>query len=114
MAPEGLDREEFCYVTTKGRRTGRPHTIEIWFSARAATLYILSGEASADWVLNIQQDPAVVVKVGEHAYRGKGRIVTDDDEAAFAREAVPIKYAHREDGLEEWAITALPMAIDLG
>ena len=24
-----LDREEFCYITTVGRRTGKPHTVEI-------------------------------------------------------------------------------------
>jgi hypothetical protein len=24
--------EAFCYLTTTGRRTGRAHTIEIWFA----------------------------------------------------------------------------------
>ena len=109
-----LDREEFCYVTTVGRRTGKPHTIEIWFAARAATLYILAGGGDrADFVRNIVADPSVVVKVGDHAYRGMGRIVTQPEEIALARELVPVKYAHREDGLEEWAQTALPVAVDI-
>jgi deazaflavin-dependent oxidoreductase (nitroreductase family) len=109
-----LDREEFCYVTTVGRRTGKPHTIEIWFAARNDTLYILAGGGeTADWVQNVVVDPSAVVKIGDHAYRGTGRIVTEPDEATLARELIPTKYAHREDGLEEWANTALPVAIDL-
>jgi deazaflavin-dependent oxidoreductase (nitroreductase family) len=109
-----LDREEFCYVTTVGRRTGKPHTIEIWFAARGDTLYILAGGGeSADWVQNLGTDASVVVKIGDHAYRGTGRIVAEPDEATLARDLIPVKYAHREDGLEEWAISALPVAIDL-
>ena len=111
---EDLDREEFCYITTVGRRTTKPHTIEIWFAARGDTLYILAGGGqSADWVQNIQADPSAVVKIGDHAYRGTGRIVSKKDEATLARTLIPTKYAHREDGLEEWALTALPVAIKL-
>ena len=111
---DDLDREEFCYVTTVGRRTGKPHTIEIWFAARNNTLYILAGGGEgADWVQNIEADPSAVVKIGDHAYRGTGRIVAEPDEATLARDLLPVKYAHREDGLEEWAISALPVAIDL-
>jgi deazaflavin-dependent oxidoreductase (nitroreductase family) len=111
---EELDREEFCYITTVGRRTGKPHTVEIWFAARNNTLYILAGSGeSADWVQNIEADPSAVVKIGDHAYRGTGRIVSIPDEASVARTLIPTKYAHREDGLEEWALAALPVAIDL-
>jgi len=111
---DDLDREEFCYVTTVGRRSGKPHTIEIWFAARDNTLYILAGGGeSADWVKNIEADPSAVVKIGDRAYRGNGRVVTDTDESNLARELIPIKYAHREDGLEAWALTALPVSIEL-
>jgi deazaflavin-dependent oxidoreductase (nitroreductase family) len=111
---DDLDKEEFCYVTTVGRVTGKPHTIEIWFTAIGSTIYILSdGGESADWVRNLMKDPAVVVKIGEHAYRGTGRVSLTDDEAASARARLPAKYAHREEGLEEWATTATPIAIDL-
>jgi hypothetical protein len=30
--PRDLADEEFCYLTTTGRVTGRPHEIEIWFA----------------------------------------------------------------------------------
>ena len=114
MDDRELDREEFCYVTTVGRHTGKPHTIEIWFAARNGTLYILAGGGErADFVQNLRADPSAVVKIGDRAYRGAGRIVTEEDEVALARELIPVKYAHREDGLEEWAQTTLPVAIDI-
>jgi hypothetical protein len=41
--PRSLADEDFCYPTTIGRVSGRPHTIEIWFAIEGHTLYMLSG-----------------------------------------------------------------------
>jgi len=30
--------EQHCYLTTTGRRGGRPHEIEIWFSINEGTV----------------------------------------------------------------------------
>jgi deazaflavin-dependent oxidoreductase (nitroreductase family) len=107
------DSEEFCYVTTVGRQTGRPHSIEIWFTARADSIYVLAGGGtSADFVQNVLADPSAVVKIADRAYRATGR-VADEEESAFARSMIPAKYAHRESGLEDWAKTALPIAFEL-
>ena len=35
--------EDLCYLTTTGRNSGRPHTIEIWFALNEQTLYMLAG-----------------------------------------------------------------------
>ena len=52
--------EPFLYLTTVGRRTGRPHRIEIWFAAHEGRLYLLSGgRERADWVRNLQANPRV-------------------------------------------------------
>jgi len=107
------DQEEFCYITTVGRKSGKPHTIEIWFSARGDTVFVLAGGGhDADFVKNVIADPSVVVKIGDHAYRGHGRLA-DEEESVFARAMIPAKYAHRESGLDGWAQTALPVAFDL-
>ena len=107
------DAEEFCYISTVGRVSGKPHTIEIWFTARGETIFVLAGGGtSADFVQNVVVDPSVVVKIGDRAYRGSGRLA-DEEESVFARAMIPAKYAHRESGLEEWAKTALPVAFDL-
>ena len=42
MAPfERLAGEDFCYLTTVGRRSGKRHTIEIWFARENGALYLL-------------------------------------------------------------------------
>src|SRR6185312_13518616 len=41
-APDAADLD-YCYITTTGRRSGKPHTIEIWFALDGRTLYLLAG-----------------------------------------------------------------------
>ena len=55
-----MEHSAFCYLTTRGRRTGRPHTIEIWFVVIEASAYLMAGGRDrADWVRNLMADPAV-------------------------------------------------------
>ena len=42
-SPSAYADEEFCYLTTTGRRTGRPHTIEIWFAVDRGVVYMMAG-----------------------------------------------------------------------
>jgi deazaflavin-dependent oxidoreductase (nitroreductase family) len=112
-----LAGEQFCYLTTAGRVTGRPHTIEIWFGLNERTLYILSGNGPrqrADWVRNLMKTPAVSVRIGEREFVGVGRIVDDAQEDAVARLLLLEKYEPTYTGdLSEWGRTALPIAVDL-
>lgn len=103
---------DFCHVTTVGRRTGRPHTVEIWFAVHGATIFIVSSE-DADWVRNAVAHARVAVRVGDETREGRARIVTDPVEAALARRLLPEKYRSYEDGLKEWALESTPVAIDL-
>ncbi len=106
----------YVYLTTTGRRTGRPHTIEIWAAAHAGRLYLMAGgRERADWVRNLRADPAVQVRAGDEVRAGRARLVTDAAEEALARRLLAAKYQGWRAGedLTEWARTALPVAIDL-
>lgn len=116
MAGQSWGTEDFCYLTTKGRRSGRPHTIEIWFAASDARLFLMSGGGrAADWVRNLQADPSVSVRVGNMTYSGTARVVVDPEEDDLARRMLATKYQGWHEGrpLSRWARTALPVAIDL-
>lgn len=53
-----------CYLTTTGRRTGRPHRIEIWFLEHDDSVYLFSGGGEAsDWVRNVRSDPHVELEL---------------------------------------------------
>ena len=114
----GLDEvagEPFCYVTTTGRSTGGPHTIEIWFAIEGRTLYVLSGGGDrSDWVRNLIRTPETAVRIGGREYTGRARIVADGGEDRLARRLLLEKYAPTYSGdLSEWGRTALPVAVEL-
>lgn len=110
-----LTQEDVCYLTTTGRVTGRPHTIEVWFALDGGTLYVLSGGGTrADWVKNARRTPAVEVRIKDIHARGRARILTSRPEDALARRLLVGKYQPRSsDDLAEWGRTALPVAVDL-
>ena len=109
--PGGLD---FGYLTTRGRVTGRPHEIEIWFALHGDHVYVLSGDGDrSDWVRNLQRDPAVTFRLGEETRATTARIVTDPDEDGLVRRLLVEKYQPRDpDDLTEWGRTSLPIAIE--
>jgi len=114
MTPEHADAD-YGDLTTKGRITGRPHTIEIWFAVHQTALYLLSGSGGrSDWCLNLAAEPNAEFAIDETGYAVTGRLVTDPAEEALARQVVFDKYAARYDGdLVEWRDAAAPYALDL-
>jgi deazaflavin-dependent oxidoreductase (nitroreductase family) len=114
MSERPIMQEDFCYLTTRGRVTGRPHEIEIWFAVDGDTVYLLSGGGDrSDWVRNLRAEPAVTVRVGDTTYPATARVIDDSDEERRARTLVFDKYQPRYHGnLERWRESSLPVAID--
>jgi deazaflavin-dependent oxidoreductase (nitroreductase family) len=113
---ERLAGEDFAYLTTIGRKTGRRHRIEIWFALRGRRIYLLSGGGdSADWVRNIIWNGRVRIQVGSRGVAARGRIVKRPAEDRLARELLDEKYMGWRPGkkLSSWARNALAVAIDL-
>ena len=116
--PDDLARQPFCYLETTGRVTGNAHEIEIWFAAAPGgrTLYLLSGGGDrADWVRNLRRAPGVRVRIDGRWFAGEASEIAGTAEERAARETVAAKYyGWREGELpNEWAKTALPVAIAL-
>lgn len=115
-APPSPGELDFCYLTTTGRLTGRPHRIEIWFALIDATVYLLSGGGTgSDWVRNLVAEPAVTLELAGLSYPAQARVVDDDAaEAGPARHLVYEKYRRGYEGsLERWRDSALLVAVDL-
>ena len=108
--PRDLADEEFCYLTTIGRVTGRPHEIEIWFALEdsSGSLYLLSGGRDrSDWVKNLRHNPEVTVRIdGEH-FESLARVVEDAKEDDLARWLLVDKYEREPGSLANWRRTAL-------
>ena len=115
-ALERVAAESYAYLTTRGRRTGRGHVIEIWFVVHRGAVYFMAGGGErADWVRNLRREAAVGVRFGtrgapEHA--AGARVVDGAGEGELdgaVRRAMAAKYQGWRPGqpLGEWARTAL-------
>ena len=108
--------EDFCYLTTNGRRTGKPHTIENWYGLREGKLYMLSGGGDrADRVRNLKVDPTIELRIGDRTFGGGVRVATDPAEDALARRLLAAGYPGRREGqrLSGWARAALPVVVEV-
>ena len=115
MAPiDALATTEFCYLTTRGRRTGEPHRIEIWFVAHDEGAYLLSDSDRSDWYRNLVADPSVTLEIsGEGRQTRAAPVGPENAASAPARAAMVAKYqpGYGED-LTRWSQTAWLVRID--
>lgn len=110
-------KEEYCYLTTVGRKSGKPHEIEIWFGVYDSLIYLLSGGGDdSDWVKNLLVNPTVTVRVAKQTFTGVAVVVSDEKEAMMARHMLARKYQGWREGqvLSDWGKTALVIGIELG
>jgi deazaflavin-dependent oxidoreductase (nitroreductase family) len=131
MSGEWLARhaaDDFCYLTTVGRKTGNPHEIEIWFAVDqpsdpagqpgtdVPTLYMMAGgRQRADWVRNLMKTPQVTIRIGAEKHQGIARVLDAREEPeldARVRRLLATKYREWADGqegreLSGWARSAL-------
>src|SRR2546428_7975324 len=94
--------ELYVYLTTVGRRTGRPHRIEIWFAGHDERLYVLSGgRERADWVRNLEANSRVTVELGVDTHVGVADVlVAGGAEDRRAPAVIGAEYAATEDKLD--------------
>ncbi len=117
---ESMAGEDFCYLTTTGRVSGKPHTIEIWFAVDGGAVYMMAGGGTrADWVRNLMKNGEIAVAFGRpdaEAYAGRAHVIdaqTEPEPDALARRLLAAKYQGWREGkpLSGWARTALPVVI---
>ena len=111
-----LSKEDYCYLTTTGRKSGLPREIEIWFGINGNSIYLLSGgEDKSQWVKNLLANPNVTVRIAKHNFNGVARIVSEEKEETTARHMLAGKYQGWKEGkpLSDWGRTALVVGIEL-
>jgi deazaflavin-dependent oxidoreductase (nitroreductase family) len=108
--------DTFLYLTTTGRTSGLPRTIEIWFVEHAGRHFLVSEHrGESHWIKNLQNDPRVRFSVGTREApdatlpptAARGRVVTDDGSPDLVREVrakMNAKYAWSEG----WVVELTP------
>jgi len=73
-----FDQEKYLYLTTRGRKTGRPREIEIWFTHHEDCFYVIAEYATSNWVKNVQADRAVQVRVSGKNFAAQAKVLQPD------------------------------------
>ena len=106
-APE--EAAEVLYLTTTGRRSGRPREIEIWFTERGQHVYVIAEERErAQWVQNIRADPRVRWRVGARIVSGRARVL-EGAGAAVVQARSAAKYGWDDGLVVELVADAVPV-----
>jgi len=86
-SPAAGDELEFLYLTTRGRKTGRARQIEIWFTRRGRSYYLVSEHGPrAHWVQNLLIEPRVQWRVGTARLSGRARVVRAETAPALVHD----------------------------
>jgi deazaflavin-dependent oxidoreductase (nitroreductase family) len=61
---EPLKKEQLAYLTTIGRKSGKSHTVELWFAVADGKIYLSHEGATTDWMKNLASNSRVSIRVG--------------------------------------------------
>lgn len=86
--------ETFLYLTTTGRKSGLPRSIEIWFVECAGRYYMVSGARErSNWVRNIAADGRVSFSIGTRSDKTEERADTQATGRTVSADAEPELHA---------------------
>jgi deazaflavin-dependent oxidoreductase (nitroreductase family) len=78
-------REQYLYLTTRGRKSRLPREIEIWFTRRGGRYYVIAEYSTAHWVQNLQADAQVQLRLGEQNFAASARVISAESEPQLHR-----------------------------
>jgi deazaflavin-dependent oxidoreductase (nitroreductase family) len=74
-------------LTTTGRRSGLPRTNGLTYCRDRGDLIVVASNGGSDrppaWLLNIEADHRVTVRVGRSVFGASARVATDDEQASL-------------------------------
>lgn len=87
-----LDRHWNCKLTARGRKSGEPRTVTIWFALGDGKVFLTGDAKGPNWLRNARAHPDVTVQIGGTRLRGRARVVDDPAEADAVRQRFVRRY----------------------
>jgi deazaflavin-dependent oxidoreductase (nitroreductase family) len=72
----GERETQYLYLTTRGRKTGLPREIEIWFTTRNGRYYVIAEYPTSHWVENLRANPQTQVRLGSRKLLAQARVLS--------------------------------------
>ena len=89
---EILRKEKFAYLTTIGRRTGKAHTVELWFAFANGKIFLSHEGRYTDWMKNITHGSPVRVRIGKLSLEADGTILKEGESRELGKRSLYEKY----------------------
>ena len=112
----GVTSSRLIHLTTVGRRTGRPHTVELWFAVRERKVYLSHDGEETDWMKNTRRNDRVSFEIGGKSFTGRAQFLKDGmDEAEIGKLVLYEKYYGKasKDVIEDWFSLSRLLVIEL-
>jgi deazaflavin-dependent oxidoreductase (nitroreductase family) len=87
-----FDRYWNCRLTTRGRRSGEPREVTIWFALGPGTIYLTGSASHPHWCKNVAEHREVSLCIGGEDLNGSARRVDDLEEAQAIRQCFVDRY----------------------
>jgi deazaflavin-dependent oxidoreductase (nitroreductase family) len=79
-----LETEQYLYLTTRGRKSGVPREIEIWFTHREGRFYVIGEYATSNWIQNQLACPEIQVRLAGKIFRARARVIHSESDLSRA------------------------------
>ncbi|MDE0884793.1 MAG: nitroreductase/quinone reductase family protein [Myxococcota bacterium] len=95
MDPDLSPLERFwnCRLTARGRRSGEPRSVTIWFALGPGKIYLAGSASGTHWCRNVAADAEVSLIIGGNRFTGRASVIEDPDEADSIRQRFVDRYA---------------------
>lgn len=79
-------------LTTLGRKTGKRHTVTVWFVVDGETVHLVTLRLQRDWPRNIIKNGSVELDIAGNVFKGHAKQITDAKRLARVKTLVNQKY----------------------
>ena len=81
-----------CRLTTRGRKTGFPRPVTIWFALDGDEIVLAGSPAGPQWLRNLAANPEVELEIAGLRMRGHARVVDTAADAEVVRRCFVKRY----------------------
>jgi deazaflavin-dependent oxidoreductase (nitroreductase family) len=106
---------KLIHVTTLGRRTTKPHLVELWFAVNRGRVYLSHEGEETDWMKNIKKHGDVSFEIDGRNFTGTARLLENNTEAWEGKVALYEKYYGEalKETIEDWFSLSKLVLIEL-
>ena len=110
---DSVKKQKLIRLTTTGRKTGKPHTVEVWFAIADGLVYLSHEGERTDWMKNIAENGQVEAKIGALTFKGGAKITEAGASRERGKKALYHKYygPGKQEVIDDWF--SLSMVIEI-